>query len=147
MVYALFAQRKLQLTGQVNNVGLQQTQKSNEQYLLSASTLGLNQKLTNMTAAQSGELAKLYAELSSTTDSGVRESINNLINQKQKEFEVENAAINNEVYLVEIKEQAIEMEIKRLDTQISAINKQLESVEQAESSAIDKATPKFKGVG
>ena len=147
MVYALFAQRKLQLTGQVNNVGLQQTQKSNEQYLLSANTLGLNQKLTNLTAAQSGELAELYAALSSTTDSGKRDSINNLINQRQKEFEVENAAINNEVYLVEIKEQAIEMEIKRLDTQISSINKQLESVEQAESSAIDRATPKFKGVG
>ena len=147
MVYALFGQKKVVLTALTNSIGLQQTQKSNEQYLLSVDTLGLNQKLTSLTAAQSGELADLYGQLSSTTDSGVRDSINNLINQKQKEFEVANAAVNNEVYLVEIKEQAIELEIKRLDTQVSAINKQLEAVEQAESSAIDNATPKFKGVG
>ena len=38
------------------------------------------------------------------------------------------------------------MEVKRLDTQISALQKQLEAVEQAESGGIDRATPKFKGV-
>lgn len=147
MGYALFAKRKVQVTGQVNSVGLLQTQRSNEQYLLATNTLSLNQQLTSITAAQSGELAKLYAQLSSTTDSGARESINNQIQAKQKEFEVQNANINNQIYLVEIKEQAIELEVKRLDTQISALQKQLEAIEQSESSAIDRATPKFKGVG
>ena len=45
------------------------------------------------------------------------------------------------------KENAIEMEVKRLDTQVSSLQKQLEAVEEAESSAIDRATPKFNGVG
>ena len=146
MGYALFANRKVQVTGQINSVSLLQTQSSNEQYLLATNTLSLNQQLTSITAAQSGELAQLYKLLSSTTDSGQRESINAQIQAKQKDFEVQNANINNQIYLVEIKEQAIEMEVKRLDTQISALQKQLEAVEQAESGGIDRATPKFKGV-
>ena len=43
MGYALFAQRKVQLTGQLNAVSLQQTQRSNEQYLLATNTLSLQQ--------------------------------------------------------------------------------------------------------
>ena len=44
MGYALFAQRKVQLTGQLNLVQLQQTQRSNEQYALATHTLSLNQE-------------------------------------------------------------------------------------------------------
>ena len=49
--------------------------------------------------------------------------------------------------MVSVKENAIEMEVKRLDTQVSALQKQLEAVEEAEGDAIKRATPKFKGVG
>ena len=55
--------------------------------------------------------------------------------------------MNREIYQTGIKETAIEMEVKRLDTQITTLQKQLEAVEEAESAAIDRATPKFKGVG
>ncbi len=147
MAYALFAQRKIQVTGQLNSVSLQQTQRSNEQYLLATDTLSLNQQLTNMTASQSLELSKLYAELSSANDEAQRNSINAKINSKQEAFKAEQAQISNKIYLAEVKEQSIEMEVKRLDTQVTALQKQLEAIEQAESSAIDRATPKFKGVG
>ena len=46
MGYALFANRKVQVTGQINSVSLLQTQSSNEQYLLATNTLSLNQQLT-----------------------------------------------------------------------------------------------------
>ena len=39
------------------------------------------------------------------------------------------------------------MEVKRLDTMVTALQQQLEAVEQAEGQAIQRATPKFKGVG
>ena len=39
------------------------------------------------------------------------------------------------------------MEVKRLDTQVTTLQKQLEAVEEAEGAAIDRANPKFKGVG
>ena len=147
MGYALFAQRKVELTGHMNIVSLQQTQRSNEQYLIATQTLTLNQQLTNMTAAQSSQLATLFSQLASAENSTDRERINNLINARQNEFEKENQAINDNIYLTAVKEQAIELEVKRLDTQITSLEKQLKAVEEAESDAIDRATPKFKGVG
>lgn len=171
MGYALFAQRKVQLTGQLNLVQLQQTQRSNEQYLLATQTLSLQQQMTSIQSAQSLELAELYELLANSTEDGLdedfepdqdeysdfaneliddnatREQINAAIQQKEAEFEAELDEINRQIYLVSVKENAIEMEVKRLDTQVSALQKQLEAVEEAEGSAIDRATPKFKGVG
>ena len=147
MSYALFAQRKVVLTGELNMVSLQQTQRSNEQYLLATQTLSLQQQLSSMQAAQSLELSDLYRQLSQATDSNVRESINNVIREKQAGFDAELDGINRDIYVVSVKENSIEMEVKRLDTQVTALQKQLEAVEQAESSAIDRATPKFQGVG
>lgn len=147
MGYALFAQRKLVLDGQLNNAQLQQTQRSNEQYALATQTLSLQQQLTSMNAAQSLELAGLYEELSGKTDETERAQINDKIKQKEAEFEHEVDSINREIYQVSVKENAIEMEVKRLDTMVTALQKQLEAVEEAEGAAIDRATPKFKGVG
>lgn len=146
MGYALFAQRKLVLDGQLNSAQLQQTQRSNEQYALATKTLSLQQQLTSLNASQSNELAALYADLASA-ESGMRDSINAVINQKQAEFEFKADEINREIYQVSVKENAIEMEVKRLDTMVTALQKQLEAVEEAEGSAIDRATPKFNGVG
>ena len=39
------------------------------------------------------------------------------------------------------------MEVKRLDTMVTALQKQMEATEQAEGGAVDRATPKFGGVG
>ncbi len=147
MGYALFAQRKIVLDGQLNNAQLQQTQRSNEQYALATQTLSLQQQLTSMNASQSGELAKLYAKLADATSETTRNSLNAQINEKEKEFEQEIDDINRQIYQVSVKENAIEMEVKRLDTQVTALQKQLEAVEEAEGQAIDRATPKFNGVG
>ena len=171
MGYALFAQRKVQLTGNLNLVTLQQTQRSNEQYLLATQTLSLQQQMTSIQSAQSLELAELYELLANSTEEGLdedfdpdqdefsdfanelidddanRDQINAAIQQKEAEFEAELDQMNRQIYLVSVKENAIEMEVKRLDTQVSSLQKQLEAVEEAEGSAIDRATPKFKGVG
>lgn len=170
MGYALFAQRKVQLTGHLNSVELQQTQRSNEQYLLATQTLSLQQQMSSIQSSQSLELAELYELLANSTEDGIekdnlemnelsdyakklvnqnktREQINAEIKKKEEEYEAELDKINREIYVVSVKENAIEMEVKRLDTQVTALQKQLEAVEEAEGSAIDRATPKFKGVG
>ena len=147
MGYALFAQRKLVLDGQLNNVQLQQTQRSNEQYNLATQTLSLQQQLTSMNASQSNELAKMYEDLSAATDENARASVQAQITAKEKAYEAEIDKINRSIYQVSIKENAIEMEVKRLDTQVTALQKQMEATEQAEGSAIGRATPKFGGVG
>ena len=147
MGYALFAQRKLVLTGSLNSVSLQQTQRSNEQYMLATNTLSLQAQLSSMQAAQATELADQYEELAETTDSTKRESINAMISSMQERFKAELDDINRQIYQVGVKEQAIELEVKRLDTQYSSIEKQLEAVEEAEGECIDRATPKFSGIG
>lgn len=76
-----------------------------------------------------------------------REQINAHIESMQKKYEQELNVINNKIYEVSVKENAIELEVKRLDTAVTAAQKRLEAIEQAESDAIDRATPKFQGVG
>ena len=162
MGYALFAQRKLVLTGQINYVSLQQTQRSNEQYILASNTLSLQQQLTSMQSSQALQLSRYYEELANVgseyEDQEItdeieeemerdRESINAKIKEMETKFEAELDAINRKIYIVGIKEKAIEMQVKNLDTKLSALQKQLEAVEEAEGSAIDRATPKFNGVG
>ena len=147
MGYALFAQRKLVLDQQLNSAQLQQTQRSNEQYALATQTLGLQQQLSSLQSAQALELAAEYEKLAETTDSQARDSINAQIQAMQNEQKAEQDNINREIYQVGVKEQAIELEVKRLDTMVTALQKQLEAVEEAEGQAIDRATPKFGGVG
>ena len=147
MGYALFAQRKLVLDGVVNSVQLQQTQRSDEQLRLSTNTLTLQSQVSNIQAGQSSELGDLYNQLSSANDSNARQSINNVIEARQREFEREIQRINNKIYMTSIKENAIEMEVKRLDTKLTALQKQLEKIEEAEGNGIEKATPQFNGIG
>ena len=85
--------------------------------------------------------------MSATTDTQKRDSINSEIKKKELQFEQEVDKLNREIYQISIKENAIEMEVKRLDTQVTALQKQLEATEQAEGGAVNRATPKFGGVG
>jgi predicted nuclease with TOPRIM domain len=147
MGYALFAQRKLALDMQLNMAQLEQTMASNAQYALATKSLSLNQELASTQSGQSQQLAAQYEKLSGTSDSAERQAINDKIAQYQKEFDMENDKINQQIYQVSVAENAIEMTVKRLDTMVTALQKQLEAVEQAEGQAIDRATPHFKGLG
>ena len=179
MGYALFAQRKIVLDGQLNSAQLQQTQRSNEQYKLATDSLSLQQQMTSLTASHSNILAGLYAKLSHVGQEQVtvqdkdgndvliwqnkdidfddeaqtralqqeRDAIEAQIKAQEQENQSEIDDINRQIYLVGIKETSVEMEVKRLDTMVSALQKQLEAVEEAEGKAIDRATPKFNGVG
>ena len=145
MGYALFAQRKLVLSGLITTVQLKQTQRSDEQLRLATNTSTMQAKITNLQVNQSDQLSKLYADLTSADDSDERAVVQADIDAVQAEFDGEIAEINQQIYMVSIKENAIEMEIKRLDTRLQALKKISESVEKAEGDAIDKSTPKFDG--
>lgn len=147
MGYALFAQRKRVLDMQLNTVQLMQTQRSNEQYALATETLGLNQQLSSLQSAQAGQLAGLYENLADAPDEDARAEVNAQIQAMQQEHTQEQDAINRQIYEVSVKENAIEMEVKRLDTMVTTLQQQLKAVEEAEGSAIERATPKFAGVG
>ena len=147
MGYALFAQRKRVLDMQLNTVQLMQTQRSNEQYALATQTLGLNQQLSSLQASQAGDLAEKYSELAEASNDEARNRIQAEIQEIELEHQREQESINNQIYQVSVKENAIEMEVKRLDTMVTTLQQQLKAVEEAEGSAIERATPKFAGVG
>ena len=144
--YALFAHKKLVLSGMINSVQLQQTQRSDEQMRLSTNTLTLKSRLSNIQASQTNELAKLYEQLSSSSNAYERAEIENKIKEKEEYFKNETDKINQEISLTSIKENAIEMEVKRLDTKLTALKKQLEVIEKARSEDIENAIPKFNGL-
>ena len=147
MGYALFAQRKLVLDSQLNSAQLQQTQRSNEQYSMANDKLGLQRQLSALQVAQGTELASLYEDLAGATDDQQRQQIEADIADMEADHKLQQENINNQIYEVGIKENSIEMEVKSLDTEVTALQKQLEGVEQAEGQAINRATPKFGGVG
>ncbi len=147
MGYALFAQRKVVLDGQLNNLQLQQTQRTNEQNALATQSSGLQQQMSSMQASQSTQLAAAYSALSGSTTADARSSISAQISALEAAFEFELDAINRQVYQVSIKENTIEMAVKRLDTEVTEVEKQMEAVEEAEGDGIEKATPKFNGIG
>ena len=147
MGYALFAQRNLVLDSQLNICEMQQMMKANAQMQLATQELGLNQQQTSLKAAQALQISELYGQLAETTDSGLRQQINDTIKQMELQQQNELDAITRQIYTVSVQEQALEVEVKRLDTKVTALQKQLEAVEQAEGKAIDRATPKFSGLG
>ena len=144
--YALFAHKKLVLSGLINSVQLQQTQRSDEQMRLSTNTLTLKSRLSNIQASQTNELAKLYEQLSSSSNAYERAKIENDIKEKEECFKNEIDKINQEILSTSIKENAIEMEVKRLDTKLTALKKQLEAIEKARSEDIENAFLKFNGL-
>ena len=147
MAYALFAQKKLVLCGLLNSVQMQQTQRSDEQQRLATQSLSLKTRISNIQIAQNDELARQYEDLSKTTDSAARESINDKLEELELKYQNEIERMNNQVNRTSTIENLIEMEVKRLDTKVTALQKELESLQQAEGDAINKAVPQFKGIG
>ncbi len=147
MGYALFSQRKLLIVGMLNNYQMQQAQRADEQFMIATEQTQLKQQLSSQSAAQSGELAELYECLADAGDSDERNSINALISASQERFKQETDAIQREVTEVTLKEQRLEMEVKNLDTKVTKLQKELETIEQAESQGIERAMPKFSGLG
>ena len=147
MGYALFAQRKLVLNNQISATELQQTQRSNEQYFLATQSSGLQQQLSSLLSSQALELQPLYERLANAADSNERARIQAEIQEMQNMHKLEEEKINRQIYQIGINESALEMEVKRLDTKLTALMKQLEAVEEAEGKAIERATPNFSGQG
>ena len=127
MGYALFAQRKVVLDGHLNSLQLQQTQRSNEQYNLATQTLSLQQQMASMQASQSTELATKYEELAKAGGEDDRASKNAEIKAMEENFQAELDDINRQIYQVSVKENIVEMQVKRLDTMVEAVEKELEA--------------------
>ena len=167
MGYALFAQRKLVLTGQINMIQLQQTQRSDEQMQLATESANLKQRLSALNEANAYKMKGLYDKLSASETDGStnsdqadfntqngqqpettsKDDVELEIKKLENELKIETEQINRETYQISLKENRLQMEVKSLDTKLTALQQQLEAVEQAEGKGIEGATPKFGGLG
>ena len=177
MGYALFAQKKLVLCGLINSVQMQQAERSNEQLKLATNTMTLQSKMAKLQQNQAVQLSEVYEKLSNSVDGTKlnemqtssltgdefaakyfydkskvstlfnRQSIDDQIKIIQKQFEAEIDGIDYQIKMTSLKENSLEMEVKKLDTRLTALQQQLEKIEDAEGKGIEKATPKFSGIG
>ncbi|MGM9994684.1 MAG: hypothetical protein ACI37R_08165 [Candidatus Avigastranaerophilus sp.] len=153
MGYAVFAQRKVVLTSRLNTLQLMEMQMDDKQYRLATDTTQLQQQLSAIHQAQSNELSGLYDLLSATTsdqdstEGSDREQISAEIESVKNKYQGYEDEINEQIYDLSAKENSIELEKKRLETQITKVEKELENIEKSEASAIERANPKYDGVG
>lgn len=143
MSYAIFSQQKVFLTSRLNSTNVQQMQRQNEQSSMATNTTNLQQELSSLQVAQSSELSDLYEDLAAAGNETQRASINAEIKALELSFTAEEDQINRKITQTSTKENAIELQVKSLDTQVSSLTKQLDAVKEAESSAMDRATPKY----
>lgn len=146
MGYALFAQRKLLLEGLINNIQLQQTQRSNEQLRLSTNTANLQTEVSMLQSSQSTVLAGLYEQLASSKNETQTQAIQNQIKAQEAKNDALIKKMEAQIQQTSIKENTINMEVKRLDTRLTALQKILEKVEEAEKKGIEGAVPSFNGL-
>lgn len=147
MGYAILGQRATVLTSRCNSYQLREMQVDDIQNGLAKDQIDLQRQLSSNSEAQANELAGLYSRLADVTsdDDAERARINAEINEVKEYYTAIDEEINQEVYSVSIKENTYEMEKGRIETQISKIEKEMETTEKALSSAIERSTPQYDG--
>lgn len=151
MGYALFTARKLSLTARVNQMNAQLAIISERQMQLAA------QQSQKENAKSMAQYTSNASALSIFKDS--LSSLNVKSDSYQNDFQIAQAKYNEalnqssldsamsdtEIQQLSQMENALDIQRKSIETQLQAAQKDLESVEKAEESAIKNATPKYVG--
>lgn len=130
MGYAMFCSRKIMLVNQINDLQYRLTEltmKQQDLSQLSSAYTAQAQSYYNFTTGQMDQAALDKAIADSSPNSGVNSFQDPEANLKK----ISNA------------EKQIEMESKRLQTQLQAKQTELEAVEKGEEQGIKNATPKY----
>lgn len=130
MGYAMFCSRKIMLVNQINDLQYRLTEltmKQQDLSQLSSAYTAQAQSYYNFTTGQIDQAALDKAIADSSPNSGVNSFQDPEANLKK----ISNA------------EKQIEMESKRLQTQLQAKQTELEAVEKGEEQGIKNATPKY----
>ena len=147
-MYAIFTCRKLVVNSRLNEAQLGMMMLDDQQYALATDRINLKSISSVTRERTANKLAKLYQELSNyDADSAEAKSIENLINKIQEESKAEEERVNRETYAIERKETALENEKKVYETEVTKLEKELEQIEKAEAAGIERANPKYNGLG
>ena len=89
----------------------------------------------------------MYQDLATITDQSDRERKHDEIDALNNSMKTQQEEINRQIYEISMNENIIEREVKRKETEVTALKQQLEAIQQAEGWGIQNATPKFGGLG
>lgn len=147
-MYAFFNVRALSITNSINTDQLLVARLDDEQSSLQDEEVANNMGLSaeKMRAAQ--VLEALYRKLAvpGLSDDD-RASIEAEINAEQQKSEAKKQEYELKNQQLGMEENAIELQKKRLEAIITKLEKELDSVEEAEKSGIERANPKYNGLG
>lgn len=149
MGYAIFAARKLMLTSRISNLNFRIMCLSQKQQSLADQSSMMQQMIGS---SMGGSMFGNMFGMGNMFGIGNMLGMGNMFNQLQNNEDFKNywglaqqmqAYGQANLYAVNQQEKQIEMEMKRLETQLSAATKELEKVEQAEEKQIDRSAPKY----
>ena len=138
MAYQIFTLRKLMLTQKINTIGLKMMNIQFEKQNIQDELLGLYDEMSGY----SGD-----TETTGRDINDVRSQYGVSSGQSDSSEDNKNAALKHKINEAQIKENRLDMIIKRLESQLTAAQNELQSVESQEGNAIKMSTPKYGGVG
>ena len=146
MGYVLFAHQQQVTGGLINSKNLALAQISDQRMVLASHTSTLQSQITSLTSRKADQTGDLYQQMTSADDSSARETVQAEIEKLETDFEAEIAKINLKIYNTSIKDQALEMQQKKEETILTALQKTLDNIEAALKNAIDKGAAKVQGL-
>ncbi|MDD3237000.1 MAG: hypothetical protein PHV37_02755 [Candidatus Gastranaerophilales bacterium] len=158
MGYALFTARKLMLQTRLNNYNYRLMSVSEQRNQMVEQETNLQMKSSFNSSTNSIFLAdqqeKMYNDILTKSQSGeldsgavdqAQQKLENYINKMQAQSQLQSSADASQLKAIQMVENQLDLQQKKLTTQIQATTAEMEKVEQAEEKAIEKSAPKYGG--
>ena len=147
-MYSIFCTIDITTTGNLNNCQARRDLLSQQQEGLMQQESALSIDNSNVKIKYSQELSDLYQQLADPTlTDESKDALESKIKELQNKQQMEEEVIRLELSKIGMQENHLELQGKALDSQIEKYTKELESIEDAESNAIEKQTPHYNGIG
>ena len=140
-MYAIFSIRKLTATSRLNMAQIQLMDLDDQQYSLVTQKLNIENEQAQKQIQVASKLSKLYE------NAGDGEVNENEVKQLEQELTKSTAQATQKKNAIAYQENAIELQKKSLETVITKWTKELEVIEKAEEAGIERANPKYTGLG
>ena len=153
MGYALFTARKLMLQNRLNQMNYRAMVLSQQQQNLAVQSAniqqisGLRTSLTSIYTSQ--QMSDAYESLGeNASESQIDTKVNQMQAMMEKYQAKQDALTSSDsarLASIQVIDNQIDLEMKKIETEIKTTTAEMESVEKAEDSAIKAAAPKYSG--
>ena len=147
-MYAFFNVMKLNKINNINTDQLIMERLDYEQSSLQDGEIANNMGLSAEKMRSAQVLETLYRKLADPTLSeGQRKAIEAEIDAEQQKSEAKKQEFELKNQQLGMEENAIELQKKKLESVVTKLEKELDTIEEAEKTGIERANPKYNGLG